>query len=207
MSQNESRGLAVGAIAVSVLSLAASVVALACSPEREQSSEPVTRVITGSAAPAAPVAPATAPQVVTPEAPKQDKPAVLSAVASKSSEPVKAASAAAELVVKRFVVTSGVERREPVASAQPFVADGKPVYAFAELRNSGGEEQEVSVIFERKGSNQRVGNATLKVPASVPRHRTWANTRYIREPGTWEAVLISATGAELARTTFDVVAE
>jgi hypothetical protein len=207
MSQNESRGLAVGAIAISVLSLAASVAALACTPEREQSSAPVTRVITGSAAPAAPVAPATAPQAVTAELPKQDKPAVLSAVAPKSSEPVKAAPAAAELVVKRFVVTSGVERREPVASGQPFVADGKPVYAFAELRNSGGEEQEVSVIFERKGSNQRVGNATLKVPASVPRHRTWANTRYIREPGTWEAVLTSASGAELARTTFDVVAE
>lgn len=206
MSQNESRGLAVGAIAISVLSLAASVAALACSPEREQSSEPVTRVVTGSAAPAAPVAPATAPQVVPPE-PKQDKPAVLSAVAPKNSEPVKAAPAVADLVVKRFVVTSGVERREPVASDQPFVADGKPVYAFAELRNPGGEEQEVSVIFERKGSNQRVGNATLKVPASVPRHRTWANTRYIREPGTWEAVLISASGAELARTTFDVVAE
>ena len=120
---------------------------------------------------------------------------------------MKAAPAVADLVVKRFVVTSGVERREPVASDQPFVADGKPVYAFAELRNPGGEEQEVSVIFERKGSNQRVGNATLKVPASVPRHRTWANTRYIREPGTWEAVLISASGAELARTTFDVVAE
>ena len=34
---------------------------------------------------------------------------------------MKAASAAAELVVKRFVVTSGVERREPVASDQPFV--------------------------------------------------------------------------------------
>src|SRR5262245_4324968 len=105
MSQNESRGLAVGAIAISVLSLAASVAALACSPDREQSSAPVTRVITGSAAPAVPVAPVATPQAAVPEPPKQEKAAVLSAVAPKSSEPVKAAAAATELIVKRFVVT------------------------------------------------------------------------------------------------------
>lgn len=206
MSQNEARGLAVGAIAISVLSLAASVAALACSPERDQTSEPVTRVITGSAAPPAPLAPPPAPAVAATQPPAQDRPAVLSAVAPKSSEPVKGA-AAAGLVVKRFVVAAGVDQREPLARDQAFVADGKPVYAFAELSNPSGEEQEVSVIFERKGSNQRVGYATLKVPASVPRHRTWANTRYIREPGAWEAVLVSASGAELARASFDVVAE
>ncbi len=207
MSQNESRGLAVGAIAISVLSLAASVAALACSPDREQSSAPVSRVVTGSAVAPTPVVPAAPQQRAEPPAPKQDKPAVLSAVAPKSDEPGKAATPGADLVVKRFVVTTGVAGREPLVDGQSIVADGKPVYAFAELKNSGGAEQEVSVIFERKGSNQRVGYAALKVPANVPRHRTWANTRYIREPGTWEAVLISAGGAELARTSFDVAAE
>ena len=207
MSQDESRGLAVGAIAISVLSLAASVAALACSPDREQNATPVTRVVTASAAPTAPVAPSAAPQAAAPPPLKPDQPAVLSAVVPKSSEAVKAAATTSELVVKRFVVTSGVSGREPLSVVAPLMADGKPVYAFAELQNAGGEEQEVSVIFERKGSNQRVGYATLKVPASVPRHRTWANTRYIREPGTWEAVLTSANGTELARTSFDVAAE
>ncbi len=207
MSQNESRGLAVGAIAISVLSLAASVAALACSPDREQNSAPVSRIVTGSAVPATPVVPAAPQSRAEPQAPKQDKPAVLSALAPQSDAPVKAAAPGAELVVKRFIVTSGVEGREPLADSQNIVANGKPVYAFAELKNSGGAEQEVSVIFERKGSNQRVGYAALKVPANVPRHRTWANTRYIREPGTWEAVLTSASGAELARTSFDVAAE
>lgn len=213
MSQNESRGLAIGALALSVLSLAASVAALACSSETEQSSQPVSRVITGSAAPVASAAAAPLPEIAAPEPAKQGeqpavaRPAVMSAVAPKSTEPAKPVAAAGELTVKRFVVTSGVEGREPLGSGEAFVAGDKPVYAFAELENSRGAAQEVSVIFERKGSNQRVGFATLKVPASVPRHRTWANTRYIREPGTWEAVLTTADGVELARTSFDVAAE
>jgi len=215
MSQNESRGLAIGAIAISVLSLAASVAALACSPENEPRSEPVSRVITGSAAPA--TAATQAPSLPTPAraapepvkaapAPAKEE-AVMSAVAPRNAETDKPVAGAAELVVKRFVVASAIEGREPLASGEPFVAGSKPVYAFAELQNPAGAEQEVSVIFERKGSNQRVGYATLKVPASVPRHRTWANTRYIREPGAWDAVLTTAGGVELARTSFEVAPE
>jgi hypothetical protein len=126
---------------------------------------------------------------------------------AKRVEPAKVAkssAAAKDLVVKRFLVTSGVEQREPLVGGEPLVANGKPIYAFAELENIRGEEQEVSIVFEKEGSDRRVGFATLKVPANVPRHRTWANTRNISEPGNWDAVLVSTTGVELSRTSFEV---
>ena len=108
-------------------------------------------------------------------------------------------------MVKRFVVTQGVREREPVASDGALVADGKPIYAFAELANESGEESQVRITFERKGSSDRVGNVTLAVPAKSARYRTWGNTRFVREAGTWEAVLWSEDGTELSRATFEVV--
>jgi hypothetical protein len=128
------------------------------------------------------------------------------AALSPAPEPAKSTAALNGLTVKRFVVTTGIEAREPLIGAAPLLAGEDPIFAFAELGNHG-DEQQVSVTFERKGSTVRVGHASLKVPANVPRHRTWANTRYIREPGTWEAVLSNANGEELARTAFEVAAK
>jgi hypothetical protein len=115
-------------------------------------------------------------------------------------------AAASSLQVKRFVVTTGVEDREPLTSSDPLLADGSAIYAFAELANSLGDSENVRITFERKGGAERVGNVTLPIPAQVSRHRTWAMTRFIRAPGVWDAVLWSEGGTELGRTSFEVAA-
>lgn len=113
------------------------------------------------------------------------------------------ASPSADLVVKRFVVATGVEDREPVLSPT-IQSDASRVFAFAELANPGAEPQRVRVTFERKGSNARVGHAVLEVPATSKRYRTWGTSQHVKEPGEWEAVLWNERGDELARAPFAV---
>ena len=108
--------------------------------------------------------------------------------------------------VKRFVVATGVQDREPLISSDALPSDGTAIYAFAELANPVGESENVRITFERKGGAERVGDVTLPIPASTPRHRTWAFTRFIRTAGVWEAVLWSENGTELGRTSFEVKA-
>jgi hypothetical protein len=108
------------------------------------------------------------------------------------------------LTVKRFVVATGVQDREPLTSADPLPANGSPIYAFAELANPRGESENVRITFERKAGKERVGDVSLPVPGNVTRHRTWAFTRNIFAAGVWEAVLWSENGAELSRTAFEV---
>lgn len=111
-----------------------------------------------------------------------------------------------KVVVKRFVVATGVQDREPLFSTDALPSDGTPIYAFAEVANLQGESENVRVTFERKGTRERVGDVTLPIPSSTPRHRTWAFTRYIRTGGVWDAVLWSEDGTELSRTSFEVKA-
>jgi hypothetical protein len=111
-----------------------------------------------------------------------------------------------KVLVKRFVVATGVKDREPLLSTDALPSDGTAIFAFAELANPVGEGENVRVTFERKGGSERVGDVTLPIPGSTPRHRTWAFTRFIRTAGVWEAVLWSENGTELSRTSFEVKA-
>jgi hypothetical protein len=133
----------------------------------------------------------------TPEAP-------VVATATKTKAPLTTISNAksSELKVKRFVVAERIEKREPVAATE-FTLSNAPIYAFAELENTGGAEHKVHITFE-KGSDTTVGFVDLEVPASQPRWRTWGHTRFIREAGHWTAVLRTDSGEELARSEFDV---
>jgi hypothetical protein len=106
--------------------------------------------------------------------------------------------------VKRLVVASGVQDREPVTAAEPMLANGTPIYAFAELANPDGESENVRITFERRGGKERAGDVLLPVPGKATRHRTWAFTRHIFAPGQWDAVLRSESGTELSRTSFEV---
>jgi hypothetical protein len=108
------------------------------------------------------------------------------------------------LTVKRFVVANKIQDREPVLEQGALLANGKPIYAFAELANETADATQVRITFERKGSSDRVGNVTLSVPAKAGRYRTWGNTRFVREAGTWEAVLWTENGKELGRAEFEV---
>jgi hypothetical protein len=61
----------------------------------------------------------------------------------------------------------------------------------------------VFVTFEREGK-KTVGHVRLEVPAHNKRWRTWGRTRFIREPGTWNAVIRAKDGTELAKKSFEV---
>lgn len=150
---------------------------------------------------------AVAPAVATPTA---VVPASVAPIATPTAAPTVAkqvaANRASSLTVKRFVVTTGIKDREPLADSAALVADGTAIYAFAELANPSGDSENVRITFERKGGAERVGNVTLPIPGQVPRHRTWATTRFIRAAGVWDAVLWNEAGTEIGRTSFEVAA-
>jgi hypothetical protein len=109
------------------------------------------------------------------------------------------------LKLKRFVVTRKIENREPVATHEgDFKPGGAPVYAFVELENTGSAARGIRVLFENTDTKATVGHVKLTVPGSQPHYRTWGNTRLIRDPGHWVAVVSTADGVELGRAPFDV---
>jgi hypothetical protein len=128
------------------------------------------------------------------------------ATAALPSKPASHHAVESSVQVKRFVVATGVQDREPLISSDALPSDGTAIYAFAELANPVGESENVRITFERKGGTERVGDVTLPIPPSTPRHRTWAFTRFIRTAGVWEAVLWGENGTELGRTSFEVKA-
>ncbi len=127
---------------------------------------------------------------------------------SSRSSDAAAPSAAAAVVtppeVKRLVLATAVENREPVAlagEAQP----GEALTAFVELANPGSAPAHLVVTFEHS-SGQKVGFVKLEVPGSSARYRTWARTQNIRQGGAWEAVVHLEDGTELARQSFTAAA-
>ena len=107
--------------------------------------------------------------------------------------------------VKRLVVTTGVEKREPV-KVDALLAGEAPIYAFMELANDSATGQQVVVTFEREDDFEVVGHIKLDVPAEQPRWRTWGRTHMIKDAGPWVAVVRTPDGHELARQPFDVSA-
>ncbi len=107
--------------------------------------------------------------------------------------------------LKRLVVTTGVEKREPV-KVETLLAGEEPIFAFMELANESEEDQYVVVTFEREDDLEVVGHIKLKVPAEQPRWRTWGRTHMIKDAGPWVAVVRTPEGHELAREPFDVSA-
>ena len=112
----------------------------------------------------------------------------------------------AKLFVKRLVIARGVEGREPVSPASTFVkGESDRIYAFVEVGNEDRSASAITVSFFADGKPER-GGVELRVGAS-PRWRTWAFTRQATEPGVWHVVVRGPKGQELARKTFEVVAE
>jgi DUF2914 family protein len=107
------------------------------------------------------------------------------------------------LRLKRFVVTRKIENREPVAG-DDFTLGSAPVYAFAEFENSTHDPRSVRVMFQNQDTKASVGHVKLTVPGASERFRTWGNTRLIRDPGHWVAVVSTADGVELGRAPFEI---
>jgi hypothetical protein len=116
---------------------------------------------------------------------------------------IKAASDGLKL--KRFVVTRKIANREPVAGAgDEFTLGSAPVYAFVEFENSARDARSVRVMFQNQDTKATVGHVKLTVPAASERFRTWGNTRMIKDPGHWVAVVSTVDGVELGRAPFEV---
>jgi len=107
------------------------------------------------------------------------------------------------LKLKRFVVTHKIENREPVAG-DDFRLGNAPVYAFVEFENSASGARSVRVMFQNQDTKATVGHVKLTVPGTSERFRTWGNTRLIRDPGHWVAVVSTVDGVELGRAPFEV---
>jgi hypothetical protein len=184
--------------AVVVLAFAAGV---ACGKKSEDlSREPLARgqtTVVGAPAdaPKPPPAPSTVPVTTAPPAPV--------AKITTPSAPVKKITAPASAVsVKRIVVTSAIEKREPVLT-DTFSTGADPVFAFLELSNTSDHPAIVEVTFEH-AEGKTVGHVKLEIPAHSTKWRTWGKTRFIRQAGSWNAVVRGEDGSELAKKAFDV---
>lgn len=109
-----------------------------------------------------------------------------------------------EVSARRLIVTHAIEDREPVddLTVVDDLARGERLYAFVDLANAGGAS-EVEVVF-RHESGDTVGHVTLEVPAHARRHRTWAYSTRVEEPGNWTATVRDTDGHTLATTSFEV---
>lgn len=211
--------LAASALAASLFSVGFSLSVAACNVKKTEpaQAEPPTSQKVGSQAsdPSAPPKSLSLPEVLNePDPPSRvpsqraTAPAPVASNASPSLPPAErsAATAATPLAVKRFVVASAIEAREPVVAEKLSLANRPPVFAFAELENPGVDAQKIRITFEQQGvsSGKIVGNVELAVPPSRSRWRTWAKTQLIDKPGAWAAVLRDEQGQVLARTPFEV---
>ncbi len=189
------------ALTVALVSLGMSTWSIACNrSDRSDQPEPALQ----QAAPVEGATPARAPAQaeVTPAQPAAPAIVPVSAAREPNAPAPRRESAAAELSVKRLVVTHAIENREPVAAAELSIGDGRAVFAFVELANPNAEEQKISVTFENGARS--VGHVELSVPGNSRRWRTWAKTRNIREAGDRQAVVRNANGQELSRTPFSI---
>lgn len=148
------------------------------------------------------------------EAPKQPAPSTVPVTTARAPEakittptaPTRKITAPASAVsVKRIVVTRAIEKREPVVT-EAFVTSEEPVFAFLELSNTSDHPAIIEVTFEH-AQGKTVGHVKLEVPAHSTKWRTWGKTRFIRQAGSWNAVVRGEDGSELAKKAFDVSAD
>jgi len=193
---------------VTALSAMVTFTALTACSEKAVPVPAATAEAKASATPAAQVEPVSAAAVASiPQRPAMATPAPSAASIenARASATVKAhESDPATLRVKRLVIAKNVDKREPVDAGTSFKKSelGK-LYAFVEVENPEADKSEIVVRFLPPGEKASRGNVDLEVGASK-RWRTWASTRTIDREGTWQAVVTTQDGRELARQSFEV---
>ena len=109
-----------------------------------------------------------------------------------------------DVQLERFVLSRGVEDREPTEPEDVFTTDDERIYAFMHLANQDGEPYQLTVHFEPVEGPSNPYGVTLNVESSA-RWRTWAFTRIKREPGMYRCVIRNADGDEVAQRVFEIV--
>jgi hypothetical protein len=195
------RWVAVSALGAAMFAIGFSFTGVACNT-RDVS---VTEAARGEESASANALPAPAASLGTVATVVNGAPSVVPVVPTAPAAVAKDVAGDAGLKLKRFVVTHQIENREPVATdGGDFKLGSAPVYAFVELENTGSAARSIRVLFENMDTKATVGHVKLTVPGSQPHYRTWGNTRLIRDPGHWVAVVSTADGVELGRAPFDV---
>jgi len=197
-----SRWVAVSALAAAMFAVGFSFAAVACSSARDVSVAEAARAEDSVSVPAPAASLGSIAKIV------NGAPSALPASSAapgngdaKASVELKAASDGLKL--KRFVVARKIENREPVAGDE-FKLGSAPVYAFVEFENSARIARSVRVMFQNEDTKATVGHVKLTVPGAAERFRTWGNTRMIRDAGHWVAVVSTVDGVELGRAPFEV---
>jgi DUF2914 family protein len=196
------RWVAVSALGAAMFAIGFSFTAIACNTRDVSVSEAARAADSTSAVPAPAASLGTVATVVN-AAPSAA--AVAPGTPTAPAAGIKDAASDHGLKLKRFVVTRKIENREPVSSTgDDFKLGGAPVYAFVELENTGSAARGIHVLFENEDTKATVGHVKLTVPGAQAHYRTWGNTRLIRDPGHWVAVVSTADGVELGRAPFDI---
>lgn len=198
-----SRWVAVSALAAAMFAVGFSFACVACNNAHDVTVAEAARASDSVSVPAPAASLGSIAKIVN-GAPSATPAASTSAAAigdGKAGVEIKAASDGLKL--KRFVVARKIENREPVAG-DDFKLGSAPVYAFVEFENSAHDARSVRVMFQNQDTKATVGHVKLTVPGAAERFRTWGNTRMIRDPGHWVAVVSTADGVELGRAPFEV---
>lgn len=197
-----SRWVAVSALGAAMFAVGFSFSGVACNNARDVSVTEAARAVSSVSVPPPAASLGSIAKIVNgtpPVVPAASLPVVAAASAAVEIKPEESEG----LRLKRFVVTHKIENREPVAGDQ-FKLGSAPVYAFVEFENSARAARRVRVMFQNQDTKATVGNVKLIVPGTSERFRTWGNTRLIREPGHWVAVVSTVDGVELGRAPFEV---
>lgn len=108
------------------------------------------------------------------------------------------AMAEGPITVRDFVLSHGIEGREPVGAAGPFRVEDGRAYAFARIRNSGAPTT-VKFVWHYDGKPH--AEIAMNIGQS-PGWRTWSSARL--RPGSWRVELVDSSGAVLKEAAFNV---
>jgi hypothetical protein len=115
-------------------------------------------------------------------------------------EKPKAEAGAKEMTVSRAVVGTGVDKMEPVGTAETFPAATEKVYCFIEVNNIP-KDTDLSFVWSFGGKEVR----KLDLPVKAgPKWRTWAYKNLGGQKGDWKVEIKDAEGKVLKEVKFKV---
>lgn len=105
---------------------------------------------------------------------------------------------AGSVIIRDFVLTHGINEREPMGATEDFALTDQRGFAFARLHNEGTP---TNVSFVWEVDNSVHASIDMNVGTS-PGWRTWSSVAL--RPGKWRVKLIDESGLMLAEKTFTV---
>jgi len=139
-----------------------------------------------------------------PQAPQQEAsdPLVGTSAAAEATAGERAGGAIGEgEQIGRFLLTRGIEQREPVDAAESF-APGERVYAFLEVANPDGGEYALNLRWVHE--DDELGQPVALTIGASPHWRTWSWRRAPEQPGSYRCIVETAEGQQVGEIPFHV---